>query len=136
MLIRHATLEDVQTAAESIGCRFEGTESGVRFPRVNGRLMPPRGIENPYPRVSASYFGQGRRVHAVCWHGFRDFYRALFELCPDATVQSVLTQRAGIDRYTAENFERVFPDTGCVNIGAPISPVHSSEACSCPEGSF
>lgn len=141
MLLRYCTLQEAQEAAQRCGLRFEGTESGVKFPRVSGRLLPPQGSPNPYQRVSASYFGEtangGRRkVYAVCWHGFRDFYRALFELQPSATAESALTKRAGISRYTADNFEAVYEETAFVNVGAPIAPLSASAVCSCREGRF
>jgi hypothetical protein len=134
MLIRHVQLSDIERVAESIGVTFEGADSGVRFPRVRGRLIPDRTVprENrPYRRVSASIaFNEGREVFAVCWHGHRDFFRALFAEFPSAVADTMMA------RYTAENFENVFPDTAYRNVGSRMYPVYASEVCRCGEGSW
>jgi len=138
MLIRHVSLSEIQRLALEIGVTFEGTDIGVKFPRVRGRLIPDRSVpkeDRNYPRVSAGFGTQGRNVFAVCWHGHRDFFRHLFEDYPEATVNTGLATMAGIGMYTSENFENVFPDTN-INIGPPIFPVYAAEACKCPEGSF
>jgi hypothetical protein len=135
MVIRHVPESDVKRIARSIGVTFEGEDRGKRFPQVHGRLVPDREIpkcDRKYRRVSASFFNQGREIFAVCWHGHRDFFRALFAEFPEATAT---THLLGTVRYTGDNFEEIFPDTN-VNIGAPISPVYAADACKCPEGSF
>lgn len=68
-----------------------------------------------------------RRVHAVCWHGHRDFFRSLFQVAPDASVKTAWAQ------YNASNFEDVFPETGWRNIGSQILPCYACEACDCPD---
>jgi hypothetical protein len=35
--------------------------------------------------------------------------------------------------YTAENFERVFPETGNRNIGSQMYPMRMEQACECRE---
>lgn len=169
MLIRHATLDQIREAARAVHCEFKGTDNGLRFPRVTGRLLPGTkidcrncggkgtevnyrtgrdikcrtcnpigsGWEYPYQRVSASaMFHEGRRVHAVCWHGFRDFYRELFNRVPEATAETSFTRRLGIGRYTSENFEDVYFDTAYINVGSMAYPMNAAEVCSCGEGSY
>jgi hypothetical protein len=136
MLIRHVPYSDIQRIARNIGVTFEGNDKGKKFPQVHGRLIPDREIpkrDRKYRKVSASFFNQGRETFAVCWHGHRDFFRALFAEFPEATVT---TYRMGLIHYTAENFEDTFPDTGWINVGPPIAPVSASDACKCPEGAF
>ena len=82
----------------------------------------------PYQRISASVFQGERRVHAVCWHGFRDFFRACFKRQPEAifrTAMAVYDGQAG--------FERVYPETGYRNIGSHMYPMSACEACRCPD---
>lgn len=77
--------------------------------------------------VAHSSFGDGVRESAsgrrgpwVCWHANRDFYRALFELAPMATVRTGIG--GGGVTYTAENFETTFPDTYRRNAGSEWYP--------------
>lgn len=77
--------------------------------------------------VAHSSLGQGTRESAsgrrgpwVCWHAQRDFFRALFELAPTATVRTGLG-RGGVT-YSAGTFENDFPDTYNVNAGSEWYP--------------
>lgn len=77
--------------------------------------------------VAHSSFGDGTRESAsgrrgpwVCWHAQRDFFRALFEIEPNATVRTGLG-KGGVT-YTAGNFETTFPDTYRVNAGSLYYP--------------
>lgn len=64
------------------------------------------------PKISISKYQRqnrrhpGRMVAAVCWHGFRDFFRELYRLKSDAHIHTAL-------RYykNSEHFEEVFPET-------------------------
>lgn len=90
---------------------------GYRF-----RLAP---LEGKYQRTSASYFNRGRKVHAVCWHGHREFFYALFQHVPDAIVITAMARYEGL-----VGFEDTYPSTDR-NIGPPVSPIHYSECCTC-----
>jgi len=87
-----------------------------------------------YQRVSHS----GRKVGAVCWHGHRDFFRALFRICQtsdacrDKTAVSS-NWSGGKVTYTAENFERTYPATGYQNIGSAFQPMTYRDACVCED---
>jgi hypothetical protein len=81
-----------------------------------------------YQRISASMFGNGRRVHAVCWHGFRDYFRACFKLAPDAVFRTSMDTWRG-----AQDFEARFRASGHRNIGSQACPVMAAEACRCGE---
>lgn len=71
---------------------------------------------------------EGRRVHAVCWHGFRDFFRACFELEPNAIF------RTSLDTWNGrEDFETRFRESGYKNIGSQMNPRAFADACRCPE---
>jgi hypothetical protein len=74
-------------------------------------------------RESAS----GRKGPWVCWHAHRDFFRALFELAPDATVRTGLG-RAGVT-YSAGTFENDFPGTYNMNAGSEWYPREFGSLC-------
>lgn len=74
----------------------------------------------PYQRRSTY---SGRKVAAVCWHGHRDFMRALYRLAPDARIKTALA-----DYHGAEDFERQFRSTYGVGNGWNIS---YGQACGC-----
>lgn len=59
----------------------------------------------PYQRQSANPSIR-RKLAAVCWHGHRDFMRALFRLAPDARIKTALADYRG-----ADDFERKYRQT-------------------------
>jgi hypothetical protein len=131
MKVYGVTLNQCHDIARSLGIRFEGEDvSNSRGARTSGKLRAD-GATNPYPRVSASPFQTRRMPHCVCWHGHRDFMRAVFAIEPGARITTGL--RGSIDYQGSEDFEQKYQDTAWLNIGAPIAPVAMCEACSCPE---
>lgn len=124
MVIRFATREQIECAATETGVRIDNyrATSPTRHLFVL-RLTP----ERRWQRMNHTH---SRKVAAVCWHGHRDFFRALFRLVPTATVA---TSRMGSTRYTAETFEDVFPETGYANIGSMFQPCAYQDACLCGE---
>lgn len=85
--------------------------------------------DSPYQRISAAVmFREGRRVHAVCWHGFRDFFRAVFKKEPEATFHTALATWKG-----SKHFEANYRESGHRNIGSQMAPVYAAEACRCGE---
>lgn len=98
------------------------------FPSRRYQLV--RSSAFPYSRGAMGVRRDGRRnVWAVCWHGHREFFRALFAIAPEAIVRVAATGQ----RYTAENFEETHVPTGGQNIGSRIEPLYRSEACDCRE---
>ena len=92
------------------------------------RRWSDRRGDNKYQRKSVGYGTAGRRVNAVCWHGFRDYFRAVYVTTPEAWFRtSVATWRG------AEDFEARFRESGYRNIGPPIAPVMMASACRCLE---
>jgi hypothetical protein len=153
MLAKKCNENDLIEAAKAIGVEMAYTpyrsEGGIRFrlkPKSDGKRHPWKRF--PYWRISASAFSEGRSVCAVCWHGHRDFYRALFELNPEARVYTALIRRArsggmheppiqafkGVTHWSAENFEDLFEATGAINIGSAYRPVCAADACRCESG--
>lgn len=84
-----------------------------------------------YQRTSASMFNEGRRVAAVCWHGHRDFMRAVFARDPDARIKSAIADYRG-----SEAFERDFPATAHRNVGSMMYPMFMKDVCTCSWGEY
>ena len=157
MLARNVTREDLTIAADSVGIdvidyRPKG-KNGARF------RLAPRRLRTPAGRISKADTGRlcavrgfrsdgiRKRTSSVCWHGHRDFFRALLKRRPDARIQTTLLARenrfnvyhgdltSGARWYTAENFEHVFPLTADLNIGSERDPLYVSDACECADRS-
>ena len=131
MIITKVPLSDLERIADEIGVKFESLHGdvGVRYPRVQGRLIPNREVplnERPYRRLSTSWMNPERRVFAVCWHGYRDFLVRLFEEFPEAQVRTAFANYKGLD-----SFIELYPDTAWRNVGAPIYPLYAAEVCEC-----
>jgi hypothetical protein len=130
MEIRNVSYPILALAADLIGARIVNhrvetlKRSGIEVHRFV--LRPDedckfRRLSVPHPWRDSKQ----RRVHAICWHGHRDFFRALFLRAPEAVAKTAFA------KYTAENFEAVFPETGRRNIGSQILPCRACEACDC-----
>lgn len=129
MLARNVTIPDLEHAA-----RETGVVADIRAVTSNGRsttgVAIRFGLTLTADRQWERRSYRGRRVHAVCWHGHREFFRALFRRVPDADVTTALA------RYTSPaHFEATFGATD-KNIGSMVEPMQFSEACACPEGGF
>ena len=83
-----------------------------------------------YGKRRNSYGPQGfRRVHALCWHGFRDAFRAAFQVDPQAIFRTALESWKG-----SQDFEARFQDSGFQNIGSQVAPLNWHQACACSDG--
>jgi hypothetical protein len=138
MVIYDVSLSECKRFAEELGIVFVGHEKYTTKDgrvRIQGSLKPKgKPHPNPYQKTSASYFNQGRKVHGVCWHGYRDWMRALFTAYPTARIT---TGRIGkIDYNGLDGFEANYVDTGFINVGAQICPINACEACSCKDSGY
>lgn len=151
MIAKGVSLSILEDAAQKVGVALDVTplnSRGDRFRvKVNsaptdanyrtatakdGRTYPVRYADErgdaPYQRESASMFSGGRRVSAVCWHGFRDFFRAVYASTPGVVFVT------GLDTWRgSEDFEKRFPESGHKNIGSQMAPVSIVDACRCPD---
>jgi hypothetical protein len=84
-----------------------------------------------YQRTSANATRDTSRVNAVCWHGFRDFFRAVYRRNPDAVFTTAMAKWAG-----SEHFEANFPASGMRNVGSAYMPMMAAEVCRCPESGW
>jgi hypothetical protein len=123
MVVRKVDKQTLEAAARSVHVSlydFKSEGKGFRF-----TLKPDKGDKDRYKRTSASYFNQGRRVHAVCWHGYRDYMREVFKTNPDAIFVTAKARYKG-----SEHFEQIHEQTN-TNIGAPICPMLYTDTCDC-----
>ena len=151
MIASHVTRDVLEAAASQVGVRLDVTtinRTGTRHRvKVNSqptdacyRVAVPRDGAPPYrvryadergdapwQRLSVGYGTAGRRVFAVCWHGFAAFFRAVYVQCPDATF------RTAVDTWrNRDDFYARFQQTAYRNIGPRIQPVRMAAACRCP----
>ena len=146
MIASNVTAAVLISAADEVGVEIEFTALSSTCRRFRVKLNPkttedlyrPSGGRRPgedgdakYQRESAGYGTAGRRVHAVCWHGFRDFFRAVFADAPEARFYTALDKWLG-----SADFEARFRESGHRNIGPAIAPVPIASACRCPESGY
>lgn len=141
MQVKGITDIELKAAAAEVGVEIEletlnidGTRHRVKlYPKPPESAYTPadnrragEAGDAPYQRVSVH--NDTRRVNAVCWHGFRDFFRACFRRQPDAIFRTAMDTWKGSD-----DFEMRYRHSGAKNIGSPIHQVCAAEACRCPE---
>ena len=126
---------DIEQIAESVGVTIYEHRDVGKAQQFQLRPLDERrdGVKK-YQRRSASPFDTERKVHAVCWHGHRDFMRALLDRDPDARIKS--GRYGNLDWRGWQDFEDRFEMSGYIDIGAPIMPVQMREACFCIEGAW
>lgn len=91
---------------------------GGRFERL---MFTSRG-----PRTAHSHCG----TLALCWHGYYEFYRNLFEVNSSARTRSRLPDKSS-QWYDSGNFRVEAPKTGLLNISHWVIPVAYWDACGC-----
>lgn len=150
MKVTGATIDEIQQAADKTGVRlYNLRESGhgyaftLKTGEKNSQRVDWRGKlvwSAPYMRVSqrerqSTARGQegkwfARTVPgAVCWHGHRDFFRALYRLAPKAVVRTAMATYRN-----ASNFESQYRETqhqGGDRMGVHMTPY--ADACICGE---
>lgn len=127
------TPDEIRDVASSIGVKIHSDYAGSGI-RKDGRAWnfrlalgdEKRGKNRKYQRTSASMWNEGRRVAAVCWHGHRDFMRAVFALDPNARFKTAVADYKGSD-----HFEEIFPATGHRNVGSMMYPAFAKDVCTC-----
>lgn len=132
--------EQIESAALKVGVRVDMKRLNEKGSQWQVKVNLGDTIANPgdrkkdwvkvYQRRSAGYQA-GRKVNAVCWHGFRDFFRACFEMTPDAKFTTALDTWKG-----SEDFEARYRNSGWKNIGSQMFPTCAAEACDCGEGAY
>ena len=87
------------------------------------------GSSKDYQRTGFMYSDNLKRynkVNSVCWHGFRDFLKKLYEISDNIRV---ITSKA---IYTTKaDFYNTYENTGYYNVGSKIRPMSFKDACLC-----
>lgn len=132
MKIWGLTEAQLHECAEEIGVKlYEPREEGRA---IRLRILPTgERIDGDYKyqRTSASGYNADRRVHAVCWHGYRDFMLAVFERNPEARIKTMMADYKG-----REDFLSKYEETGYRNVGSMMYPMQAREVCNCANGSW
>lgn len=145
MYAKGISKQQLLDAAAQIGIRADvdtlndaGTRHKVKlYPIVTPDMLTPRGYRKvrngekattKYQRVGVGYMTAGRLVHSVCWHGFRDYFRACFERAPEAVFRTAIDTWKG-----SADFEARFRASGHRRVGPRIAPVRMASACVCGE---
>lgn len=134
------TPDELRDIAASVGVKIHSDYAGSGICK-NGRAwnfrlalnsdIPKRDSGYKYQRVSASTYQNNRRVAAVCWHGHRDFMRAVFARDADARIKSAISDYRG-----SEAFELDFPATAYRNVGSLMYPMFMKDTCTCSWGEY
>lgn len=66
----------------------------------------------------------GRHGKWLCWHGFRDVFRAVMDVNPSARIKTGKTIYKGRD-----HFESTYADTADINVGSMVQPAYMPEMC-------
>jgi|TARA_R110002110_G_scaffold109148_1_gene272298 hypothetical protein len=116
---------DIFNLAEKLGIKAViNTDSSNCF---NVKLN--RSNNDKYQRTGFMYSENLQRynkVSAICWHGFRDFMIAMYEL--DINLRFVTAQATYKNK---DDFYIKFPDTAYKNIGSLMNPINFGDACLC-----
>ena len=72
--------------------------------------------------------GSKRKVNAICWHGFRDFFIELYNYNSNLRVVT-----ANATYQNSFDFYKNYNQTGYKNIGSMVEPLEYNKACLCNE---
>lgn len=117
MLFRQCNIEQLQQALTVANVEYRGNLAIADDKPIGKSAYRARLVARKSREYGARTSASGRHGPFASWEAHRDFLRALFVVNPRAVV---ITSMA---RYTAENFETVFPPTGEKNIGSHFHPV-------------
>lgn len=120
MMASKVRLSTLEVAAYEVGVTLDVSPKGRQY-----RVKVNPGRPNKYQRINAV---TGRKVNAVCWHGFRDFFRAVYRQEPDAKFVTAFDTWQSSDDFEARHRE-----SGYRNVGSIMFPVIAIDNCTCPE---
>lgn len=138
MIVKHVAAAILAQAAQDVHVNLtidnRSTSHTLAYSvKLTPMPTPDQPHHNYWQRVSASPFHRGRRVHAVCFHGYTAYMRRLFELAPQVRVETKVPfgplQRIKFE--TLAQLDALADDIGDLDIGPPISPIAYRDACSC-----
>jgi len=122
----------LERIARKVGVRAVNMRRDGRANRFTLRTV---GARPRYRRLSQSIRnkdGKRRTVPgAVCWHGHRDFFMAVFADDPGARIQTAMADYKGIQEFYAAYPETAGRGGGTSYYGVRMTPY--SQACACDE---
>jgi len=126
MLIYKVTEEQLRKAAEGV-CVIEAERMGVtnRATGFRVKCLPLKPADDPHFFQRRNRTGD-RWVHALCWHGFEAFFKALFDINPEAKAITMMATYDGRDGFL-ENY----PKTADFELGSRMFPCPAADACLC-----
>jgi hypothetical protein len=95
-----------ETAAAKVGVRLYNLRQSGKGIAFTLKTEGPRPKYRRFSRRLHSRSEQRTVPGRVCWHGVRDFLRALYDLVPDARVRTAMATYRD-----SEDFERAYPET-------------------------
>jgi hypothetical protein len=154
MHVKNAKDWQIEQAALNVGVRlynFRSSGKGYAFQLHPGDKDQPGVSEatgrklwtakyarkSQWSEISASGREYCRTISsAICWHGHRDFFRALYALAPEARIKTAFTTYKN-----AEHFEESYRDTyygkssigGAYRCGFVSRVLPYADACGCQE---
>ena len=118
-------LNDIVKSANDLGI-----EANVIYNSSNCfNVKLNRSDNDKYQRTGFMYSENLKRynkVGAICWHGFRDFMIAMYEL--DGNLRFVTAHTTYNNK---DDFYIKFPDTAYKNIGSLMNHINFGDACLC-----
>lgn len=75
-------------------------------------------------RFGSRRASSGRHGKWLCWHGFRDVFRAAMDVNPSAIIRTGKAAYKGRD-----GFEETYPSTAFQNVGSMFQPAYMPELC-------
>lgn len=132
MIVRTKFNTELNEIAKSLGIRSDFTYVGHARDgqnRYSGKLYPE---SDKFRRLGFHETTRGNRlrVNAVCAHGHYAFMKKLFDIDPEASVESSFTRQFH-DKVTRVNLEAMHRENLYRNIGSMMEPAFYGELCVC-----
>jgi hypothetical protein len=120
--------DEIREIAAEVGLKIHGDYGGRGIRRVGRayqfRLALNERLDDGTLRFQRLGFS-GRGIHLVCWHGYREFFFALYRRFPDAYI------RTGVTTYmNREHFRRSYRETQGLTVSG-WAGVHADSGCVC-----
>tara|TARA_R100001443_G_C3343758_1_gene175076 strand:- start:561 stop:1058 length:498 start_codon:yes stop_codon:yes gene_type:complete len=117
----------LNSIACNLGVKLSWNQVSNNCYRVKLNLGP----EKKYQRLGFMRKKDNSRskVNAVCWHGYRDFLKELYEI-PGNNFRVVTAQATYNNK---QDFYNKFESTGNNNIGSVMDPLPYRKACNCED---
>lgn len=137
----HVRLYNVRNAGKGVAFTLKTGIKGEQREDWRGKLKWFAKYQRlaTYERVSSSREHKGERYYpvipgAVCWHGHRDFFRALYARVPDAKIRTAfITYQNAV--HFEDNYELTWngaPEKASGSFAGHARPYQ--DACTCDEG--